>query len=182
MSIYEYSSPRSTLFTPWMGQQVVEALECDGVRKSVRCPALDVGSVLARIENVGQNALFQAKHPMGTVNLSHSEMQRRLWSKRTWKYRNKRKSPHGQLRCSPADNTHPTLEPLRRGDAWLRSGRLIPTNYDDSLNREEYSKKAAQNLNITVELACALNARAHWTREEANKPKVRSECLLAIFG
>ena len=182
MSICEYSSPRSTLFSPWMGQHLVEALECDGGAKSVGCSGLDAGSVLARIGNVGLNALFQAKHPMRTVNLSHSEIQRRLWSKRTWKYRNKRKSPHGQLRCSPADNTHPTLEPLRRGDAWLRSGRLIPTDYDDSLNREEYLKKAAQNLNITVELACALHPRGHWTREEANKPKVRSEYFLAIFG
>ena len=42
---------------------------------------------------------------------------------------------HEQLRCSPADNTHPTLKPRRRGDAWLRSGRLISTNYDEiSLN------------------------------------------------
>ena len=125
--------------------------------------------------NLGQNALFHSKHPITTHNQSNSShfgMQRWLWREGKYNNRNERKSADSQLRCSPADNTHPTLKPWGRGEAWLRSGRLIPTNYDKYLN------KVAENGNITVELACA---KSNWTREEAEKAMVGSHYLLAVL-
>ena len=126
------------------------------------------------VRNLDEVALLHAKHPITThngSNLSHFGMQRWSWSEIKYKNRSERKSAHSRLRCSPADNTHPTLKPWSRGDAWLRSGRLIPT----CLN------KAADNLNIKVQLACALHQRANWTREEVQKAKFGSHNLLTVF-
>ena len=50
-------------------------------------------------------------------------------AKTVYKNKNERKSAHDQLRFLPADNIHPTLKPWRRVDGWLRSGRVISTNY-----------------------------------------------------
>ena len=98
-----------------------------------------------------------AEDPLSTHNRSNSShfvMQRWLLREVKNNNRNERKSAHSQLKCSPADNTHPTLKPRSRRDAWLRSGRLIPTY------------KAADHLNITGELAYALHQRANWTRQQ----------------
>ena len=101
------------------------------------------------VRNLDQVARLHAKNPVTTHNRiisSHFGVQRWSWSEGTYKNRIERKLVHTQLRCSPTDNTHPTLKPWSRGDAWLRSGRLIRTMMN----------KGADNLNIKVELACAL--------------------------
>ena len=160
---------------------LVKSLECDGGEKSPGYSGLDVGSVLTH-GDLGKNALTHAKHPITMYdhdrsNSSHFEMQWWLWRKRKFKNRNERKSAHGQLRCSTTDNTHPTLEPWRRGDARLRSVRLILTT---TVMTHWWMKREAHDVNVTVELACALHPSANWTRQEAEKAKNGSHYLLAI--
>ena len=115
---------------------------------------------------------------------SHSEMQRWLWSKKMDKNRNERKSAHGHLRCSSADNTHPTFEPWRRGDAWPRSGRLIPTKHDDSLvnERRRIFEQSSSQFEDNDWVGVRTTSKSKLTTQEDEKAKVGSHYSLAIFN